>query len=399
MPNDSLEPDTGALGRAPSNWLFPSSPGEALIRTGRGCWLTLLAIVSIMVLVKGSDRSVVRYYDTASAAWWAGQNLYSGQVDSFNYLPAFAVLFTPFHFMGPVLAGLVWRWLSFAALTAGFWRLVRLIAHDKAPLVMGIMLVLAIPGAAGMIRNGQATTIMTALMIHAAADMAEERWNRASLWLGLAVAFKPLAIVFVLLSGALYRPMLWRLIAAMAAVLLLPFLAAGPGYVVGQYRAMVEQYGIAYGAALGPWSEFGMMMVKFGLPLPAAAMTALRLAAALATLGIASVARKRHEARLAAFYILALSVCYLMLFNPANEGNTFGALAGIVALSAALALVQHQPAWIAACLVALCITLGIGAVGTLVFHATDLWLKPLVCIVFLGFLLPGLWMRENGARP
>ncbi|HXQ41416.1 MAG TPA: glycosyltransferase family 87 protein [Candidatus Udaeobacter sp.] len=397
MPNDSLQPKTGTLGRAPSKWLFPSSASEALIRTGWGCWLTLLAVVSIMFLVKGGDRSVVWYYHAASAAWWAGQDLYSGQVDSFNYLPAFAVLFTPFHLMGPVLAGLLWRWLSFAALTGGFWRLVRLIAPDKAPLVLGIMLVLAIPGVAGMVRNGQATTIMTALMIHAAADMAEERWSRASLWLGLAVALKPLAIVLILLSGALYRPMLWRLIAAMAVVLLLPFLAASSGYVVAQYRAMAEQYGIAYGAALGPWSEFGMMMMKFGLPLPPAAMTALRLAAALATLGLASVARKRHEDRLGAFYILALSICYLMLFNPANEENTYGALAGIVAASAAAALVRRRPVWIAACLVVLCVALGSDGYGTLVFQATKLWFKPLACIVFLGFLLPQLLTREERA--
>ncbi|HLY64934.1 MAG TPA: glycosyltransferase family 87 protein [Chloroflexota bacterium] len=397
MPNDSLQPKTGMLGRAPSNWLFPSSTGEALIRTGWGCWLALLAVVSIMVLVKGSDRSVVWYYHAASAAWWAGQDLYSGQVDSFNYLPAFAVLFTPFHLLGPVWAGLVWRWLSFALLTAGFWRLVRLIAPDKAPLVLGIMFVLAIPGAAGMIRNGQATTIMTALMIHAAADMAEERWSRASLWLGLAVALKPLAIVLILLSGALYRPMLWRLIAAMAVVLLLPFLAASPGYVVAQYRAMGEQYGIAYGAALGPWSEFGMMMVKFGLALPPVAMTALRLAAALATLWLASVARKRHDGRLAPFYILALSICYLMLFNPANEENTYGALAGIVAASAAASLVRRRPVWIAACLVVLCFAFGSDGYGTLVFQATKLWFKPLACIVFLSFLLPRLLTREEVA--
>jgi hypothetical protein len=397
MPNDSVKPSTGAQARAPSNWLFPRSTSEALIRTGWGCWLTLLAVVSIMVLIKGADRSVVRYYHAASAAWWAGQDLYSGQVDSFNYLPAFAVLFTPFHLMGPELAGLLWRWLSFAALTAGFWRLARLVAPDKAPLVMGIMLVLAIPGAAGMIRNGQATTIMTALMIHAAADMAEERWNRASFWLGLALALKPLAIVLMLLSGTLYRPMFWRLILAVAAVLLIPFLAAGPGYVVAQYRAMGAQYGIAYGAALGPWSEFGMMMVKFGLPLPPAAMTALRLAAALATLGLAWAARKRHAARLAAFYVLALSVCYLMLFNPANEENTYGALAGIVAVSAAVTLVRRRPVWIAACLVVLCFAFGSDGYGTLVFQATKLWFKPLACIVFLGFLLPGLWAREDRA--
>ena len=35
--------------------------------------------------------------------------------------------------------------------------------------------------------------------------------------------------------------------------------------------------------------------------------------------------------------------------------------------------------------------------ASLVFQATKLWFKPLACIVFLGFLLPQLWTREDGA--
>ncbi len=368
-------------------------------RTGWGCWLSLIGVVSVMVALRPEAHSVTPWFHEAVAAWWNRRDIYSHGIESFYYLPVFTLLFSPFHLLGAPLGDLFWRWLSFAALTAGLWRMARLIEPDKARLVLGIMLLLAIPGSAGMIRNGQATTIMTALMIHAVADMAEEKWNRASLWLGLAVALKPLAIVLILLSGALYRPMLWRLIVALAVVLLLPFLTAGPGYVAGQYRAMAEQYGIAYGAAVGPWSEFGMMMVKFGLALPPAVMTALRLAAALATFGLARVARERHGRQLAAFYILALAVCYLMLFNPANEENTFGALAGIAAASAALALVRRRPAWIAVCLVVLCFAFGSDGYGTLVLQATKLWFKPLACIVFLGFLLPGLWRREGGAQP
>ena len=83
-----------------------------------------------------------------------------------------------------------------------------------------------------------------------------------------------------------------------------------------------------------------------------------------------------------------------MLFNPANEENTFGALAGIVAATAALAVVRRQSVFIVAVLVALCFALGSDGYGTLVFHATSLWFKPLACIVFLALLLPMLCRRE-----
>lgn len=394
MPKDSPEAAAGRARRSLVDW-YKSVPTDIkLQRLGWGCWLTLLTVVSIMVIVKPGGHSVLWYYDAATSAWWSGGDLYSQQVDSFNYLPAFAVLFTPFHLLGPLAGGLLWRWVSFAALTLGYWRLARLLAPARWRLVLGLTLFLAVAGSAGMVRNGQATIIMTALMIHASVDLAERKWNRAALLLGLAVALKPLAIVLILLSAALYSPMRPRLAIAVAAVLLLPFLTAGPSYVLGQYGAMARQYGIAYGAALGPWSEFGMMMVKFGLPLPPVVMTALRLAAALATLALAWLACRRREPDWAAFYVLSLAIAYLMLFNPANEENTFGALAGIIAMAAALAVAQGRAAWIWVSLALLCFALGSDGYGNLVLAATKLWFKPAVCILFLAFFLPELWRRE-----
>ena len=396
MQEDSPLP-AAARPRASLITWFKSVPTDRkLERLGWGCWLTLLTVVSIMVMVKPGSHSVLWYYDAAASAWWTRGDLYSQQVDSFNYLPAFAVLFTPFHVLGPLAGGLLWRWISFAALTAGYWRLARLLAPTKWRLVLGLILFLAVVGSAGMLRNGQATTIMTALMIHASMDLAQRKWNRAALLLGLAVALKPLAIVLILLSAGLYRPMRARLAIAAAVVLLLPFLTAGPAYVLDQYGAMARQYGIAYGAALGPWSELGMMLVKFGLPLPPDVMTALRLAAALATLGLGHVACKRKEPGWAAFYVLGLAIAYLMLFNPANEENTYGALAGIVAATAALAFAQGRAAWIVVSLAVLCFALGSDGYGNLALHATKLWFKPAVCILFLGFFLPGLWRSDAG---
>ena len=138
-----------------------------------------------------------------------------------------------------------------------------------------------------------------------------------------------------------------------------------------------------------------MMMVKFGLPLPPVIMTALRLAAALATLGLGYVACTRKEPGWAAFYVLGLAITYLMLFNPANEENTYGALAGIVAAMAALAFAQGRAAWVFVSLAVLCFALGSDGYGNLVLNATKLWFKPAICILFLGFFLPGLWRRDT----
>ena len=70
-------------------------------------------------------------------------------------------------------------------------------------------LIVAIPLAWDCARNGQATLIMTGFMLLAVVDAAHSRWWRATLWLALSVAIKPLAIVLVLLIAATDRPMTW----------------------------------------------------------------------------------------------------------------------------------------------------------------------------------------------
>jgi alpha-1,2-mannosyltransferase len=357
-------------------------------------WIALIAVVTAMVLIAPEQRSVVQVYREATLAWWAGRDIYSHQVDSFNYLPSFALLFSPFALLGPPAGDLAWRWLGFGLLTAGLFRVAILLRPDASRRFLALVLLLAIPGVAGMVRNGQATVIMTALMIHAAVDVAGRRWTRAALWLGLAIAFKPLALVLALLFAALHRPLLWRSALALAVVLLVPFLHPDPGYVVDQYRDTARQFAIGGNPGIGRWADLTMMLYKFGLFVPYGVMTAVRLAAALATLALCRIALGRHAAAPAASYALALSICYLMLFNPATEENTYGALACVLAPFAAESIVAGERRWRSVALVAFCIALASDGYGTAVFRVTELWFKPLICVLFLAVLLPRLLARR-----
>ena len=284
-------------------------------------------------------------------------------------------------------------------LSAALFRLAGLFRPDESRRFLALVLLLATPAVAGMVRNGQATVIMTALMIHATVDVAGQRWNRAALWLGLAIALKPLALVLALLFAALHRPLLWRSALALAVVLLMPFLHPDPAYVVGQYRDTVRQFAIGGNPGIGRWADLTMMLYKFGLFVPYGVMTVVRLVAALATLALCRIACRRHGAAPAAIYALSLSICYLMLFNPAAEQNTYGALACVLAPFAAESIVAGESRWRSAALVALCIALGSDGYGTTIFRATELWFKPLVCLLFLVDLLPRLLAWDKPAAP
>jgi hypothetical protein len=178
----------------------------------------------------------------------------------------------------------------------------------------------------------------------------------------------------------------------MAIVLLLPLVNSDP-------LAAWHLYGLGLNKVLassmpdrGGWSDITGLLGLVGLVLPALALTILRVASALATLLLGLLARRRQDSAQAAFSLFALSTSYLMLMSPRTEENTYIMLAVPMALFAMLLLWPEGPidgsrtcrGWM---IVALCIALGAHAYGNWIFRPTKLWLKPLICIVFLTTLI------------
>ena len=82
---------------------------------------------------------------------------------------------------------------------------------------------------------------MTAFMILSAVNLISKRYWQAAFWLSLAVAFKPLAVVYALMAVAIYRPMIWRLPIGLAAFFALPFLTQAPDYVWVSYKLSIQR--------------------------------------------------------------------------------------------------------------------------------------------------------------
>ena len=70
--------------------------------------------------------------------------------------------------------------------------------------------------------------MMAGLMILACTGLSQRRWNRATILLALALACKPTSLILVLLVGAIFPPMLWRLAIAAVCFVLAPFLLSPP---------------------------------------------------------------------------------------------------------------------------------------------------------------------------
>jgi hypothetical protein len=127
------------------------------------------------------------------------------------------------------------------------------------------------------------------------------------------------------------------LIAAIIMALIVPFAFADTGYLLGEYREwLLKLEGIA-SAPPNAWvyqADFASMLDSFGLDLPPAMATAIRLLAALATLMLARRVYKINHQAAFAMAVLLLSGCYLCEFGPRNEYLSFLVLTpGLTALS------------------------------------------------------------------
>src|SRR5262249_29919205 len=129
--------------------------------------------------------------------------------------------------LGASLGDTLWRLVSVVLLSYALWREVGLnlsaaTAADRVR-AFGALLLLVLPAGSAALRDGQATTPLLAVLLLSSIAIAEERWWNAAALLALALAIKPIAIVFMLLTAVLYRPLIGRLVVCLVPVFLVPF--------------------------------------------------------------------------------------------------------------------------------------------------------------------------------
>ena len=354
-------------------------------------WLALTGVVTltvVMSILTGQERSVTRSYQSAVVHWFAGEPLYNMEGHGFLYLPQAALTFAPWAMLPHTASELLWRWCMIGVLAASCLRLTRLLGGDDRWFfaISASSVVLAW----GCARNGQSTLLITGLMILAAADLSEARWWRATTLLSLAFAFKPLAIVMILLAAAVYPRMSWRLAIGLLFVAVVPFLTQRPDYVISQYRACVQNLEITFEVGeTGLWAQFFGMLQVAGIEFPSAVRTAIRLLAAATTLFACWKASRVLSPERTAFYLFSFASCYLMLFNSRTEGNTYtmiGPVYGALLAEAAFRLKNRtSTAWLIAAMV---LTVANYELALLVTpRPKAIWISPLVCVGVTCYLI------------
>jgi alpha-1,2-mannosyltransferase len=349
-----------------------------------------------MVIHNWHDHSEGVIYSKAVTDWWSGRNLYGVfRYDGFLYFPHAAILYSPFTFMKHPLGDIAWRFCGLAFLVGGIYRLAKLFAPTNLQRVFAIASFVAIAPCLASLRNGQSNLQIAAAMLQVAADLAEHRWWRASIWLMIGLAIKPIMMVMILLAGAVYRPMSWRLAVSLVIFALIPFLTKSPHYVWAQYRGCYDQLTNAAQPDRA-FCDLRGMLTTLHIPISQKLELALQLAAALASLLICWQAHKRWPEPIPAAILMTITAIYLMLFNPRTESNSYVILSPAVGLAAALVSLNPKRPIEFWTLVA--ISLFLWSDGW-AFKWSHLWLKQTGCILFLILLIKEIMRNLHPLSP
>lgn len=371
-------------------------------RAGWSAWFVLATIISLTVVYSiaiDQERSVTPAYRSAVMNWFTGQPLYNMSGHGFLYLPQAALTFAPWALLPHGASEVVWRLCIIYALAYACYRINEKLGGDgRSFWTISICTTVLAWGCA---RNGQSTLAITAMMMLAAIDLSESRWWRATVLLSLAVAFKPLAIVMVMLAAAIYPQVSWRMAIGMFVVAVAPFLTQRPDYVMSQYVDCVRSLQVTFNVGENEkWAQFFGMLEVARINLPGPVRTGLRLAAAVGTLFACWKAARVLAPQRAAHYLFAFSACYLMLFNSRTEGNTYAMVGPVYGVLLAEALFrlkdQRAASWMIA---AVSLSVLNYELAILISPRPDaIWISPLVCTGVSGYLVAQLVSELKQSR-
>jgi hypothetical protein len=384
-----------------------SSPSAARAPWQRwAAWtFCLLIFAAIMNDVRRFPKihTTMPTYRFASTQWWQGLDPYTAdQHAGFLYFPQAAFLFTPFNFGPPLLGDFLWRAATFGLFVYALVRMNQFfLSKDEAQSAKSffILCLLAVPCSLASLRNAQFDLPLAALIVLAAASIASSRWTAAAAWLCFAVALKPLAVVPLLLFGAIYWKLIPRIIVGMLIVIALPFLHWSPAYVAHEYVRCFETLMSASKGDEPKFSDLAALLSHVGYDPSYELKTVVRVIFALIFLGLGWMGVRRINRVEAAWVIGALSADYLMLFNPRTETCSYAFLGPWVASLALFYSQQTKSKW-------LIWALGFGALGLAcdgfpklghlsIHDMTDRWLKPLIALLFLPVLIQFIFQQQK----
>jgi len=318
---------------------LPITSDSRALRATWIVWGLIVLLGSVVVVCHPECQQANDSYARGATRWRAGEDLYDQGGSGFIYLPQSAILYAPLTLLPRPFEQAVWRLVTIGLFAAGISRLCGMARNQSGVEFFPLVTLPVLPKAWAGVIHGQAAAAMAGLSMLAVGEICRQRWLRAAALLIAALAFKPLAIVLILLVAALYRPLTGRLMLGLAGLFLVPFLTQHTDYVTRQYLASIDMFQQAARAGqTTEWPHLFSLASLAGIEINATWRTVARLAAALGTLALCWRVKsevgnpKSQSVSRSLLTIYSLATVYLLLFNPRTENNSYLILSPVMAL-------------------------------------------------------------------
>jgi len=360
---------------------------------GWAIWIVIVVAVLLRTHPRRYGAAFAYYFDFANKLW-AEQPVYNpSTLGDVSYWPTSLLLIVPLTRIGETPAAAVSFAIFAALLTWGAIAFTRALFDDRpdAFWIAGLLLAVNVWPGWYHFKHVQLQIPMVAGMMLATAAMMRERYQPAALWLSMALIVKPLALVMILLAGALVPRMRLVLIAGIVVAAALPFAFLHWIYLIGQYQALGMKLWAVSTATPGEWiyqADFTTLLRGLGITLPGKLTFAIRLAAALGTLWLAWRVKNTGNQKAFALALLLLSGLYITLFGPRNENVSYLAVTPAISAVAFLMVLRNGADLRGWALIVACQLL-----GYVVSVPVDVVTKPAIIIVIY------VWMAALMIEP
>ena len=358
---------------------------------------TLIWIITFLVLLVisslASNISVASIYLKSAQLFADNKPLYNLSSDmGYLYAPAFAALYTPLLKLDPYLGAALWRILNFALISYAFVRQARVLGVRNPLLMISWGLLVSVALTTSVFRMGQSTLLMAAACWMLTLSVLEGKRLEIVVWTALAFIAKPIAIVALLLAGALRPRLAIWIVLGLLLVVGIPYAFAPVDYVNAQnsdfmrlLTALSVDKATTFIAA-----DFTAPFIQFGLPLSETTATVIRAVAAFATLAAVIYFDRRCQPRVVGLAVFLAAAFYMCIFSPRTELNTYALLAMPCGLAIGFLLVDNRRwHWAAVLGVALVLCAATGTTPTLQ-DFFERWARPMFMTAIAVPLL--LWL-------
>jgi predicted neuraminidase len=360
-------------------------------------WIGLALAVAIKIVVDPVRHSVFPKFAAGAQHWWAGQPLYADYPDlgPFRYSPLFAVAMTPFSLLGHRVGAVLWVFTGIALFLFGLRGIVRHVLPERATSghEAALIILTVFPAVRG-VWNAQANIHVIAFLMLGCMCIAQARWWRAACCLAIPAFMKLSPLAVVMLLAAIYpRRLAGRLAAVLAVGLLVPFFFQSPGYVSGQYAAWLQHLAqtsdVRWPGFRDAWTAWELV----DAPINLTGYRIIQVTTAFAVLAWCLwIGARSPNDRVKLTLALSMGLCWVLLFGPAVEYNTYVLLGPVIVWALLGGLVTRQAPALPVVAYILVTFIGAGGVERALLGVSHLFSAALP----VGTSLFVLWLIWNG---